>query len=129
VSAGCDTAGQTALPAGSSHGRAGWAAEKHPPARRYATLVATVTRLRAKTTDDALDLLDLLMVTELAGKAHQQVNKATIRRWPRFAKASSRLAAVETMLEAAEWGEDVRLSEVLEMIDAIVARPTYTARR
>jgi hypothetical protein len=77
--------------------------KKHPPARRYATVVATVTRLRAKTIDDALDLLDLLMVTELAGKAHQQVNKATIRRWPRFAKASSRLAAaVETLLEAAE---------------------------
>ena len=102
--------------------------KKHPPARRYATVVATVTRLRAKTIDDALDLLDLLMVTELAGKAHQQVNKATIRRWPRFAKASSRLAAaVETLLEAAEWGEDVRLSEVLEMIDAIVARPDLHA--
>jgi hypothetical protein len=90
--------------------------------------VATVTRLRAKTIDDVLDLLDLLMVTELAGKAHQQVNKATIRRWPRFAKASSRLAAaVQTLLEAAERGEDVRLSEVLEMIDAIVARPDLHA--
>lgn len=98
--------------------------KKHPLPRRYATVVATVARLRAKTIDDALDLLDLLMVTELAGKAHQQVNKATIRGWPRFAKASSRLAAaVETLLEAAEWGEDIRLSEVLEMIDAIVARP------
>jgi hypothetical protein len=102
--------------------------KKHPPARRYATLVATVTRLRAKTIDDALDLLDLLMVTELAGKAHRQVNKATIRRWPRFSNASSRLlAAVETMLEAAEWGEDPPLSEVLEMIDAIAARPDLHA--
>jgi TnpA family transposase len=102
--------------------------KKHPPARRFATVVAAVTRLRAKTIDDALDLLDLLMVTELAGKAHQQMNKATIRRWPRFAKASSRLAAaVETLLEAAEWGEDIRLSEVLEMIDAIVARPDLHA--
>ena len=97
--------------------------KKHPPARRYATVLATVTRLRAKTIDDALDLLDLLMVTELAGRAHQQANKTTIRRWPRFAKASSRLAAaVEVLLEAAEWGEDVRLAEVLEMIDAVVAR-------
>jgi len=31
------------------------------------------------------------------------------------------------MLEAAERGEDVRLSEVLEMIDAIVARPDLHA--
>jgi hypothetical protein len=31
------------------------------------------------------------------------VNKTTIRRWPRFAKASSRLAAaVEVLLDAAE---------------------------
>ena len=37
--------------------------KKHPPARRYATLLAAVARLRAKTIDDALDLLDLLMVT------------------------------------------------------------------
>jgi TnpA family transposase len=102
--------------------------KKHPPARRYATVLATVSRLAAKTVDDALDLLDLLMVTELAGRAHQQANKATIRRWPRFAKASSRLAvAVEALLEAAEWGEDVRLSDVLEMIDAIVARPELRA--
>jgi hypothetical protein len=44
------------------------ALKKHPPARRYATVLATVTPLRAKTIDDALDLLDLLMVTELAGR-------------------------------------------------------------
>ncbi|MGH3430400.1 MAG: DUF4158 domain-containing protein, partial [Mycobacteriales bacterium] len=102
--------------------------KKHTPARRYATLLATVARLAAKTIDDALDLLDLLMVTELAGKAHRQADKATIRRWPRFAKASSRLAvAVATLLEAAEGGEDVRLSEVLEMIDGLVARPELRA--
>ncbi|MGH3852285.1 MAG: hypothetical protein ACRDR6_02060 [Pseudonocardiaceae bacterium] len=60
--------------------------------------------------------------------AHRQADKATIRRWPRFAKASSRLAvAVATLLEAAEWGEDVRLSDVLEMIDALVARPELRA--
>ena len=41
--------------------------KKHPPALCYATLLAAVARLRAKTIDDALDLLDLLMVTELAG--------------------------------------------------------------
>ncbi len=97
--------------------------KKHPPARRYATLLATAARLGTKSIDDALDLLDLLMVTELAGKAHRQADKATIRRWPRFAKASSRLAvAVEMLLEAAEWGEGVHLSEVLEMIDAVVTR-------
>lgn len=100
------------------------ALKKHPPARRYATLLATVRRLASKTIDDALDVLDLLVVTELAGKAQSKANKATIRGWPRFSKASSRLAAaVEMMLEAAEGGEDVRVSELIEDIEAIVSRP------
>ena len=102
--------------------------KKHPSARRHAILLAAITRLAAKTIDDALDLLDLLMVTELAGKAHRQAEKATVRRWPRFAKASSRLAvAVRMLLEAAECGEDLHVSEVLEKIDALVARPELRA--
>ena len=34
---------------------------------------------------------------------------------------------MEILLEAAEWGEDVHLTEVLEMIDAVVARPQLRA--
>src|SRR5438876_4274267 len=39
---------------------------------RMATLVATVTQLEATATDDALELLELLMATELAGRARQE---------------------------------------------------------
>jgi hypothetical protein len=36
----------------------------HPDFRKVATLLATVVHLEANAVDDALDLLDLLMVTE-----------------------------------------------------------------
>ena len=42
---------------------------RHPPARRTATLVATVAHLQAASIDDCLELFDVLMVTELLGKA------------------------------------------------------------
>jgi len=94
--------------------------KKHPPSRRRATLVATVQRLRSKTIDDALELLDLLMVTELLGPTQREADKQTVRRHPQLAKASARLAvAVELLLTA---GEDARLGEVWQAIDAVVPR-------
>ncbi len=41
---------------------------RHPPSRRLATLLATAVYLEARSIDDCLELLDLLMVTELLGK-------------------------------------------------------------
>jgi hypothetical protein len=70
--------------------------KKYPVSRRLATLVATVQRLETKTIDDSLELLDLLMVTELLSRAHREADKQTIRRHPTLGKASVRLAlAVE----------------------------------
>ncbi len=45
---------------------------RHPTARRIATLVATVAHLQATSIDDCLELSDLLMVTELLGKAKRE---------------------------------------------------------
>ena len=104
--------------------------KKHPLARRRATLLATVQRLETKTVDDALELLDLLMVTELSGRARREADKQTVRRHPRLAKASARLAlAVEVMFEAADWGaeDEVRLVEVWEAIEAVVPRADLRA--
>lgn len=42
--------------------------KRHGEKRRAATLVATVAQLEATATDDALELLDLLMATELIGR-------------------------------------------------------------
>jgi hypothetical protein len=104
--------------------------KKHLPARRRATLLATVQRLETKTVDDALELLDLLMVTELSGRARREADKQTVRRHPRLAKASARLAAaVEVMLEAVDWGaeDEVLLAQVWEAIEAVVPRADLRA--
>jgi hypothetical protein len=77
---------------------------RHGDARRLATLLATVTYLEAKAVDDALELLDLLMVTELVGRAERQADKERARRHPRLARASARVAAaVEILLDATGW--------------------------
>jgi hypothetical protein len=97
--------------------------KRHPPQRRLATLLATVVELEARTIDDALELFDLLMTTELLGKAHREADKETVRRHPKLAKASARLAAaVEVLFEAADWGEEVGLEQVWEAIEAIMPR-------
>lgn len=57
---------------------------RHPPPRRLATLLSTVVHLESKAIDDALELLDLLMATELLGKAERDSDRtrsAGIRGW------------------------------------------------
>ena len=69
-------------------------------------LLATVVALEAKATDDCLELLDLLMVTELLGKAERESVKEKARQHPRLARAFAKLAtAVEVLLNTAESGE------------------------
>ena len=71
---------------------------------RMATLVATAAQLEATATDDALELLELLMATELVGTARQEADKETVKRHPRLARASATLAVVaEALLQAREW--------------------------
>jgi hypothetical protein len=95
-----------------------------------ATLVATVTQLEATATDDALELLELLMATELAGRARQEANKETVKRHPRLARASAMLAVVaQVLLEARDWGSDgeVRVCQVWEAIEARIPRAEVRA--
>ena len=96
---------------------------RHPRSRRLATLLATVVALQAKATDDCLELLDLLMVTELLGKAERESVKEKARQHPRLARASAKLAtAVEVLLDATADGGELGLWEVWELIDAVVSR-------
>jgi len=72
------------------------ALRRHPDGRRLATLLATVRHLEGKPIDDTLELLDLLMATELLNKAQTAANKEKVRKHPKLARASARLAvAVE----------------------------------
>ena len=89
---------------------------RHPDGRRLATLLATVRHLEAKSVDDTLELLDLLMAAELVNKAQTASNKEKVRKHPKLARASARLAvAVEALFESDGWGgpdEEPRVSEV-----------------
>ncbi|MGH9008736.1 MAG: Tn3 family transposase [Acidimicrobiia bacterium] len=101
---------------------------RHPPSRKLATLLATVVYLEAKAIDDCLELLDLLMVTELVGKAERESKNEKVRRYPRLAKASAKLAAaVEVLFEATGGGEEVRLDDLWESIEAVVPRGELAA--
>jgi TnpA family transposase len=104
---------------------------RHPDGRRLATLLATVRHLEAKSVDDTLELLDLLMTAELVNKAQTASDKEKVRKHPQLARASARLAvAVEALFESDGWGgpdEEPRVSEVWEAIEAIVSRAALRA--
>lgn len=84
------------------------ALRRHPYARRLATLLATVVYLQAKATDDAVELFDVLMTTELPARAQRQSRDEQARRYPRVSRDAGKLAAaVGVLLEAAEWGPEI----------------------
>lgn len=64
-------------------------------------------------------------------KAQTAANKETVRKHPRLAKASARLAvAVEALFESDGWGgpdEEPRVAEVWEAIEAVVSRAELRA--
>jgi hypothetical protein len=104
---------------------------RHPEARRLATLLATVRHLEAKSVDDALEMLDLLMSAELVGRARTASDKDKARKHPRLARASARLAvAVEALFDSDGWGsegEEPRVSQVWEAIEAVISRANLRA--
>ncbi|WP_308016308.1 hypothetical protein [Nonomuraea aurantiaca] len=106
------------------------ALRRHPDGRRLATLLATVRHLEGKSVDDALELLDLLMATELVNKAQNASNKEKVRKHPKLAKSAARLAvAVEALFASDGWGgpeEEPRVAEVWEAIEAVMSRAALT---
>ncbi|MFF0471118.1 DUF4158 domain-containing protein [Micromonospora zamorensis] len=78
--------------------------------------VATVQALEARSVDDALELFDVLMTTELLSRAERQSRKEKLRCYPKVSWHAGKLvAAVAVLLEAAEWGEQVRLEQVWDV--------------
>ncbi len=99
------------------------ALRRHPSARRIATLLATVVYLQAKATDDAVELFDVLMTTELLARAQRQSRDEQARRYPRVSKDAGKLAAaVGVLLEAVEWGPEITLQRVWDAIEDRVSR-------
>lgn len=89
--------------------------------RRIATLLATVRWLEVTATDDALELFDVFMTSELVGRAARTTDKATLRRAHGQARHAGVLsAAVQVLFEAEDWGEAVPLAVVWDAIEAAV---------
>ncbi|MDQ2875500.1 MAG: hypothetical protein M3Y33_12205 [Actinomycetota bacterium] len=109
------------------------ALRRHPDGRRLATLLATVRYLEGKSIDDTLDLLDLLMATELLNKAQTAANKEKIRKHPKLARASAQLTdpvEKKALFESDGWGgadEEVHVAEVWEAIEAVISRADLRA--
>lgn len=66
---------------------------RHPPARRHATLVASVRFLEQKAIDDALELLELLVANELVGTAVRAADKEMLRTHARLTDAAESLGS------------------------------------
>lgn len=97
------------------------ALRRHPPPRKLATLLATVRRLQATAIDDALELFDVLVTNELAGKAERSSRAEKVRRYPRITRQAGKLAAVgRVLLEARELGEQATLPWLWDAIDDVV---------
>ena len=99
------------------------ALKRHQDERRLATLLASVHHLEHVATDDALELLDLLVVIDLLARAARETDKEKLRRYGSFSRASAKLAAaVEVLLEATGFGEEITLEQLWESIEAVVPR-------
>ena len=77
---------------------------RHSGPRQLATLVATVRHLEARSIDDALELLDLLMTTELLGRALLEQFWRNLKRRDIWADASTQWRNPQArLLEGEAW--------------------------
>lgn len=113
-----------------AHGIAGKTALLRRMSRehRLAVLVATVLALSARATDDALELFDLLMTTELLSKAERESKDEKLRRYPRVSRNAGKLAAAVTvLLEMGEVKPDISLEMVWDLIENAVTKSELRA--
>lgn len=101
---------------------------RHDDPRRSATLLATTRLLEVRAVDDALDLFEVLVSTELLARAERESGTDKLRRYPRISRDAGRLAAtVGVLLEASEWGGPVSLDLVWDAIESVVSRSELRA--
>ncbi|WP_327151567.1 Tn3 family transposase [Nocardia sp. NBC_01329] len=96
--------------------------------RALALLTATVFTLRSKAIDDALELFDLLMVTDLMAKADRQSKDEKLARYPRVSRNAGKLArAVRVLLEMGESAPHLSLEMVWDLIENTVSKAELRA--
>jgi NCAIR mutase (PurE)-related protein len=83
---------------------------RHPSPRRLATPLPTVVWQESKATDDAIELLDVLMTSELVVRTERKADKEKLRRNDRLADASVKVAAaLKVLVDAAARDDEVDL--------------------
>jgi TnpA family transposase len=95
-------------------------------------LAATVAHLEVLAVDDALELFDLLMVSNLLARAIKESDKEKLRRVVRLDRASVTLAAgmgvlLDTSVVAANGEAGPTLADVWERIEAVASRAELAA--
>lgn len=84
--------------------------------------------LRARATDDVLELFDQVMVNDLMSKAERQSRDEKLRRYPRVSKNAGKLAkAVRVLLEMTEVDPELSVSLVWDLIENTVSRAELRA--
>ncbi|MEK8105257.1 hypothetical protein NKG94_08850 [Micromonospora sp. M12] len=102
--------------------------KRTPYAKRVATLLATVVYLEAKATDDALELFDVVMTSQLLARAERQSAKDQAKRYPRVSREAGRLAAaVGVLLEATELDQQMPVERIWDLIENVVPRAELRA--
>jgi hypothetical protein len=92
-----------------------------PQVKQVATMVATAVELEALATDQALELFDLIMTTELLAKAERVATAEQLRRYPRVGRDAQCLSkAVGVLLETEDWDQDLTVGALRDMIEAVV---------
>jgi TnpA family transposase len=98
--------------------------------RQTATLLATVRHLETSSVDDALDVLNLLITTNLLARAERAGKEEKLRTLPKLRRAARTMASAMEVLMSAPQATDERvvsLSEVWNAIEEVVPRDKLAA--
>ncbi|WP_433258555.1 hypothetical protein ACQPYK_23895 [Streptosporangium sp. CA-135522] len=95
--------------------------------RKGATLLATVRQLETSSVDDALDVLDLLITSNLLARAERAGKAEQLRTFPKLRKAARTMASAMEALIAAPEDRLVSLVEVWKAIEEVVPRERLAA--
>ncbi|TQN31697.1 TnpA family transposase [Haloactinospora alba] len=93
--------------------------------RKSATLLATVRSLETSSVDDALDVLNLLMVSKLINRSVREGNEDKLNRLPELRMAAKNMAqALEVLLATSQDSHEqaVSLPQVWNAIEEVVDR-------
>ena len=104
------------------------ALRRHPVGRKVATLFATVVFLGAKATDDALELFDVLMTTDLLARADRDSQAARLGIFDAVARdGSTCAAAIRALFSVSDSGGDLTIESLWAAIDRVVSRDELRA--